>query len=329
MDTAVHFPTTPQAVKASALALNKRTSVGQAFQAIARSCIAQIAGNAPGVTRFHDVESLHQMRVGLRRLRAALAMFDDVLHAPGDIETELDWLMGQLGPARDWDVLLASTLAQASRAMPREAKLAALKSAVQERVNTLHAQAAGAVASPRFDNLLATLTHWVDQRGWREGLSPKGERRCRQPVADFADAALENEQQRLVKRGRQLKGGDAVQLHRMRIVAVSRQADPSHGRVAGRAAGRARRAERRGRRPRFAGRTERRRRGPARGKRAGCRLPRLPAGAGGGGAAQALEKIPAHRSGSLASVELSACRATLYNSPLVCRHRTMDSAIPS
>jgi triphosphatase len=217
MDTAVHFPTTPQAVKAGALALDKRMRVGQAFQAIARSCIAQIEGNAPGVTRFHDVESLHQMRVGLRRLRAALAMFDDVLHAPGDIETELDWLMGQLGPARDWDVLLASTLAQASRAMPREAKLAALKSAVQERVNTLHAQAAGAVASPRFDNLLATLTHWVDQRGWREGLSPKGERRCRQPVADFADAALENEQQRLVKRGRQLKGGDAVQLHRMRI----------------------------------------------------------------------------------------------------------------
>jgi triphosphatase len=217
MDTAVHFPTTPKAVKATALALNKRMSVEQAFQAIARTCIAQIEGNAPGVSRFHDVESLHQMRVGLRRLRAALAMFEDLLHAPGDIATELDWLMGQLGPARDWDVLLASTLAQAERAMPSVALLASLKNAVRERVNVLHAQAAGAVASLRFQKLIAMLTHWVDQRGWRESLSPKGERRCKRRVADFADATLANEQQRLVKRGRQLKGGDAVRLHRMRI----------------------------------------------------------------------------------------------------------------
>lgn len=210
MDTAVHFPITPKAVKATALALNKRMSVEQAFEAIARSCIAHIAGNEAGVGRFHDMESLHQMRVGLRRLRAALAMFGEVLHAPGDLKTELDWLMGQLGAARDWDVLLVSTL-------PHAPLLASLKSAVQERVYTLHAQAGGAVASLRFRKLIGMLTHWVDQRGWREGMSPKGERRCNKPVRDFADAALANERRRLLKRGKELKGGNAVQLHRMRI----------------------------------------------------------------------------------------------------------------
>jgi len=48
------------------------------------------------------------MRVGLRRLRAAISVFKHLLCGPETeaINTELKWLTEQLGPARDFDVLI-------------------------------------------------------------------------------------------------------------------------------------------------------------------------------------------------------------------------------
>jgi triphosphatase len=219
MDAAVRFPTTPKAVKAASLKLNKRTSVEQAFQAIARSCIDQVQANAQGVARFQHAESVHQMRVGLRRLRAAFTLFADVLEAPADLKTEVKWLMDQLGAARDWDVLFGATLAQVEAAMPGHPALAELRQAGQQQLHTLHQQATQAVASPRFEKLLSKLALWLDQRGWREALAPEDKLRLKMRVAHFAGAVLDKEQQRLTKRGARLKGATAEQRHRVRIAA--------------------------------------------------------------------------------------------------------------
>lgn len=55
-----------------------------------------------------DMEGVHQMRVALRRLRAALNAFKPYLD--GDalmrFRTEVGWLNEVLGPIRDWDVFL-------------------------------------------------------------------------------------------------------------------------------------------------------------------------------------------------------------------------------
>ena len=219
MDAAVKFPTTPKPVKASALKLNKRMSVEQAFQAIARNAIDQIVANEAGAANFHDMESLHQMRVGLRRLDAALDMFDEVLHAPADIESELDWLMDQLGPARDWDVLLAETLPRIEDALPDSAALDKVRSAAQQVRQAMQEQVGVAVSSLRYKKLINALEHWLDQRGWRDGLSPKGKLRLKMRAADFADNILAAEQQRLLKRGRRLKDASPEERHRVRIAA--------------------------------------------------------------------------------------------------------------
>ncbi|MEY8876862.1 MAG: CHAD domain-containing protein, partial [Leptothrix sp. (in: b-proteobacteria)] len=62
-------------VKAAAVDLHGRMSIEQGFQAIVASCTAQIQGNAAGVMHGSELESVHQMRVGLRRLRCALRLF--------------------------------------------------------------------------------------------------------------------------------------------------------------------------------------------------------------------------------------------------------------
>ena len=87
-------------------------SVEQVFLAIAGNCLEQVSGNQDGVAGGEDVESVHQMRVGLRRLRSALGMFKSLLALPDALKGELEWLGGALGEARDWDVLAGNTLAQ-------------------------------------------------------------------------------------------------------------------------------------------------------------------------------------------------------------------------
>ena len=218
MDAAVRFPTSPQALKAAHLKLSKRMSVEQAFQVIVRNCIDQIEGNEAGVARCHDPESLHQMRVGMRRLDAAFALFSDLL-APPAIADELVWLMDQLGPARDWDVFVGSILPSVIGALPGQPALDLLRVAARDQSVALGAQASAAVSSARFGNLVGALEQWAAQRGWRDDLPVKGQARLKARVADFAAEVLEQERQRLLRRGCNLGEADARRLHRLRIAA--------------------------------------------------------------------------------------------------------------
>lgn len=93
-------------VRAESVALARRASAAQAFAVIATSCVRQIALNGRGV-REGSGEAVHQMRVGLRRFRAALAIFKHVL-PPFEfdgVKQELVWLTERLAPAREFDVL--------------------------------------------------------------------------------------------------------------------------------------------------------------------------------------------------------------------------------
>ncbi|MDQ1831738.1 CHAD domain-containing protein [Massilia scottii] len=219
MDTAVRFPTTPKAIRARALKLSPRMSVEKAFQAIVRNCLDQIEANESGVIKYHDVESLHQMRVGLRRLRSALGMFDEVLSLPVALRQELDWLVSQLGPARDWDVLAGSTLPRITNTLDADAPLVRVQHAAADKAMALHAAAGAAIASERYQNLIGNLERWFDERGWRAMQLPADKVKLKMRIGDFARGILEKDQQRLLKRGRKLKGADPEARHRVRIAA--------------------------------------------------------------------------------------------------------------
>jgi inorganic triphosphatase YgiF len=61
--------------KAAPIDLGRDLSTCTGLQAIGRACLKQIVSNAPAVNEG-DPEGVHQMRVGLRRLRAAMSLFD-------------------------------------------------------------------------------------------------------------------------------------------------------------------------------------------------------------------------------------------------------------
>jgi inorganic triphosphatase YgiF len=97
----------------------------EAFGAIGRGCLHQLAANEPAMLR-HDAEALHQMRIALRRLRAAMSVFSSIV-ADSErerIKAEVRWITAELGPARDLDVFISEVLAPLRAQNQGEAGLA-------------------------------------------------------------------------------------------------------------------------------------------------------------------------------------------------------------
>jgi triphosphatase len=214
-------PGAPAAVKATPVALSKDMNVEQAFQAIASNCLAHMQANDEGVAMRHDVESVHQMRVGMRRLRSALGMFKGVLHLPEEMQKELDWLAGELGDARDWDVLAGSTLPAVAKDVPDPAQINGVQQAAKDKAQEHHVAAAAAVGSPRYTKLMLNITRWVQTMGWhddKEAMAAAG-KKLEQPVLKFAHQILERDQRRLRTRARNLRAATPEARHRVRIAA--------------------------------------------------------------------------------------------------------------
>jgi inorganic triphosphatase YgiF len=100
--------------RARPVALARAMTPAQALRAVLGGCLAQVLRNAGEVAsgRF-EPEHVHQWRVGLRRMRCALRLFDEAVpEIPADWAPVLAGLFRQLGAARDRDALAQSWLPQ-------------------------------------------------------------------------------------------------------------------------------------------------------------------------------------------------------------------------
>ncbi|MBW8815879.1 MAG: CHAD domain-containing protein [Caulobacterales bacterium] len=204
------------ALKAQQTAVGPATTGAEAFQLIAREALVQVAGNARLLQRSHSPEVLHQARVGLRRLRAALSAFRQMLDAEGlnHARAETKWLAGELSEARDLDVFLHRTGgADEVEDDPRRAAfLRALRLAQAEAYD----KALAAVGSARFRALLLRLADWIEAGAWKR-LAGDEPRRLREgPVSALAGAMMDRLDRRLRKRSRKFMGIDAQARHDLR-----------------------------------------------------------------------------------------------------------------
>ena len=107
-------------------------SAADAFRTIGRSTLRHISANEPAVERSES-EGVHQMRVGLRRLRAAISLFSKLLvdKQTERIKSELRWLTGELAPARDLDVYMRSKVEPLRGAAPAKRGMKELTAAAR------------------------------------------------------------------------------------------------------------------------------------------------------------------------------------------------------
>ncbi|WP_424626881.1 CHAD domain-containing protein [Bradyrhizobium sp. SYSU BS000235] len=194
-----------------------RTS--DAFRLVASMCLKQVVANRSAVLAS-DPEGIHQMRVGLRRLRTAISLFSDII--PGkktdDIKVELKWLTAELSPSRELDVFVNGVVhplegsAHSAELRPLAAELSKRRDAALER-------AKAAVCSQRFRNLTLNVAEWLEIGRWRRPQDMLLRERCEQPVEATAVAQLNRRWRKIRKRGRRLLELDATQRHKLRIQA--------------------------------------------------------------------------------------------------------------
>jgi CHAD domain-containing protein len=197
-------------------------SSSQAFQAIARACLRQLTDNVP-VLRQGDPEGLHQARVAVRRLLAAMSLFGELLRDDGTqtVKNELKWIMGEFGPAREMDVL-TKKLAKTSDTQfwspdgtPKE--LEALGKELDGKRRHAFQRAQAAVASARFRRLLIDLTAWIEVGEWLLTDDPLIQAERDRPIIEFAAGELEWRWKKILKRGRKLRELDPRRRHKLRI----------------------------------------------------------------------------------------------------------------
>ncbi len=213
--------------KAEKMALDPSVTVEGALCRIVRACLAHAVANEGAVLSGKDPEGVHQMRVALRRLRSAFALFRPFVppeqHAW--MVGEVKWLAGELGPARDWDVFLTELLAPVHAAMeaanghgkPLAADLAQLAEAAEARRARAYARAREAVLSERYTQLQLRLGAWLEAKGWRE--QPVNEQSVRlfQPVHELADQLLHKRHRKARKTGRGFARLCVDDRHQLRI----------------------------------------------------------------------------------------------------------------
>src|SRR5450830_1192689 len=216
---ALYGPQPPAVVEAARLELASELTVEQGFQAIVGNCLAQVQGNEAGITQGSDPESVHQMRVGMRRLRSALRLSGELAPCPDALRKELDWLASELGAARDWEVFAGSTLHRVAAARPDDAPWASLQQAAFDVARKNRQKAAAAVRSVRYARLMLSLGGWLQGARWREALAQPEQDALAAPLATFATQILARRHGTLKKRGKRLHGGTPQARHRVRIAA--------------------------------------------------------------------------------------------------------------
>ncbi len=230
---ALNEPVAPVAGKKPVL--SREQTAGQAFYAIARACRDQIQGNEPavlrGLERDGDPEGVHQMRVGIRRLRAALRAFRPIMapEALAYLKAELNWLQSELGPARDWDVFVAETLPPIQAALPEETGFESVFSAAMAARRQAYERGHAAIADTRYVCLLLRLNLWLEEGTMLDG-TPRGDAGAHQdvptsagaasePILAFATRVLRRCDKKMRRTGRNPAALTTEQLHELRIEA--------------------------------------------------------------------------------------------------------------
>ena len=182
----------------------------EAFSVIAHSTMRQITANADPV-RTMQSEGVHQMRVGLRRLRAAISLFKDVLPraSTARIKAELKWLTNELAPAREIDVFLKESIQPvADQGVPKRGLHAIQRRFAGRRAEAFD-RARNAVASARYRRMLIDVLQWIEA-----GRPHTGDDRS---IAAYAADVLDRRIRKARKQGRQLAELDPRQRHKLRI----------------------------------------------------------------------------------------------------------------
>jgi triphosphatase len=209
----------PGPVKAAEIEFAETATVDEAVASVIESTLTQFVANWPCLEQTDRPESIHQMRVGLRRLRAGLGLFRSMLATDrfDAFRDKAKAIATTLGAARDWDVFEEHVRSGPMAQLPDEEGLEALLVAVRRRRDAAYAEARALIAAPDTNRFVLDLRRLAVARGWRHGETAAAQHRFELPARDFAVKALNRLHRKALKRGRHLDQLGHEEKHELRI----------------------------------------------------------------------------------------------------------------
>lgn len=205
------------AVKAAPLRLEPNLGVAAALRTMVTGCLVQVQSNLAGATGTQEEEFLHQLRVGLRRLRVALALAH--AYRPDAALSGLrretgDWCK-EMGATRDWDVFVSRMLEPLCASNPEDAGLRRLLHSCEKTRSARRAELQARLASEDFQRHLLRIGAWLHSAYWQGVQGGAAE------LEDFAGRVLKKRGKQAERRGREWQRARAgradMALHALRI----------------------------------------------------------------------------------------------------------------
>jgi len=206
-------------VKAAPLVLAEAATTAQAMAAVGRSCMRQLDANVVAMLDAGAAipDAVHQLRVSVRRMRSALAMFRGIIseRARRRLQADLKRIAQRCGPAREWDVFAAEVVTPLQARLPDDAAVAWLSRAVEAERETARAAVLALLADPGFTDRTLEIEAWWEAIG-------RGNRSVTSvlaglPIGRHAGSVLDRLHGKLRKEGKGLARMTESELHGLRI----------------------------------------------------------------------------------------------------------------
>jgi triphosphatase len=176
-----------------------------------------VLAHAPRASELDETgaEAVHQMRVAVRRARSAVSIFRPAVEAGAlaVINDRLQALGRQLGPSRDWDVLVDETIPAIGEALAGDQRVARLAEAAGRRRRQHRTDLTRYLGSAAFRLLGIELAWFASASSWRtspvEAPPPS--------LAEFSATVLQHRWKKLVSAGKRIDELDVPGLHGVRL----------------------------------------------------------------------------------------------------------------
>lgn len=209
----------PAVLRASRVPVRPKDRVGDAMAAVLRSCLTQLVANRAAAIDGRDVEGVHQMRIAIRRARAAVATFAPAIPAPSRqwLTAELRWLGVETGRVRDLDVAATTLLPPVRAAFPDEPALRDLETALEVERGEAYALLRESLRAQRYTRFVLNAGTWIEAAGWREHAGDGARALHGRTIGAYAPSALAHHEKRVRKRGKGFDRLEPVARHRFRL----------------------------------------------------------------------------------------------------------------
>lgn len=209
----------PKPQKYVKVTLAKDATVEQVLTELIQHCLDHLQANEAVALTTDDTEGVHQMRVALRRLRAALRLFK--LSLPKDqicwAVTEAKWLTDELSAARAWDVLADEFVSPVARLHGEDQDFDALMAAVEQARQQSRRRARDAIGTDRYTEFLLRLSAWLSGQAWRDQSVTERTTRLLDPIGEHSEKLLQKRDRSVRKLGRDIENMPEEALHELRL----------------------------------------------------------------------------------------------------------------